>query len=408
MRVCFTVQRYGDDVAGGAETLCRLFAERLAARGHDVTVVTSCARSYVTWANELPPGVHELRGVRVHRLPALQQRLPDVFGHLNGRVVWGNKPTPLSLQRQWLRAQGPHLPDLPQWYRERADAFDVYVFFTYLYAPTAEGIRVASALGPTVLHATAHDEPPFWLPVFDPVFHDATAFAFATPEEEELVRRRSGSHAPGAVVGIGMDLDEVGDGARFRARYGLGDEPFLLFLGRVDPGKGSDEIVDFFQAYKQRKGGPLRLVIVGDTVTQPPARDDIVVTGFVDDQTRADALAACTVFVQPSYFESFSMALTEAWVHHKPALVQGRCDVLLGQAMRSGGAIPYRGYAEFETALDMVLADPALATRLGDAGRRYVEANYRWDVVMARYEALLELAVVTRATTRTRADAPAR
>ena len=84
------------------------------------------------------------------------------------------------------------------------------------------------------------------------------------------------------------------------------------------------------------------------------------------------------------------MVLTEAWAQGRPALVQGRSDVLVGQARRSGGAVPYLDYADFEVALDRLLADPALAARLGRAGRRYAEDNYSWDVVMDRYEALLE------------------
>ena len=86
------------------------------------------------------------------------------------------------------------------------------------------------------------------------------------------------------------------------------------------------------------------------------------------------------------------MALTESWVHRRPALVQGWCDVLDGQARRSGGGIPYRGFAEFEATLDRLVADPALAERLGVAGRRYVEDTYDWPVVLDRYEALLRRA----------------
>ena len=56
MKLALVVQRYGAGIAGGSETLCRHYAERLADH-HDVTVLTSCARDYFTWSNELPPGV---------------------------------------------------------------------------------------------------------------------------------------------------------------------------------------------------------------------------------------------------------------------------------------------------------------------------------------------------------------
>ena len=69
MRLCYVVQRYGTHIAGGAEQFCREMAERMAARGHHVEVVTSCAQSYIDWANEFEPGRTTMNGVLVHRLP---------------------------------------------------------------------------------------------------------------------------------------------------------------------------------------------------------------------------------------------------------------------------------------------------------------------------------------------------
>jgi hypothetical protein len=65
-RLAFVVQRYGADIAAGAEFHCRLVAEDLARRA-EVTVLTTCAQDYVSWANALPAGESELRGVRVRR-----------------------------------------------------------------------------------------------------------------------------------------------------------------------------------------------------------------------------------------------------------------------------------------------------------------------------------------------------
>ena len=56
MRLLYSVQRYGPEIIGGSEAACRSFAEQLAARGHQVEVVTSCARAYTDWANEYEPG----------------------------------------------------------------------------------------------------------------------------------------------------------------------------------------------------------------------------------------------------------------------------------------------------------------------------------------------------------------
>ncbi len=391
MRLLFVVQRYGREVAGGAELHCRELATRLAHRGHEVEVLTSCAISYVDWANAYSSGTESFDEVTVHRLPVAAPRDERRFTPLNHRVVGGHKPVPLYLQREWMRLQGPYLPDLASWLGRHAGCFEVVIFFTYLYYPTWAGLPAARGLAPTVLHPTAHDEPPFYLPLFDPIFSLPSAFAFSTPEEARLVQRRFHREVVNEIVGIGVELDMgvEADEQAFRASSQLGDRPYLLFVGRVDPGKGSDEIYDFFLTYKRRNPGPLALVILGDPVKPPPPHTDVILTGFVDEATKRNAMAGALALVQPSYFESFSMVLTEAWVHRKPVLAQGRCEVLEGQVRRSGGGIPYRGYAEFEAALDMLVESGDLRVALGEAGRRYVEERYAWDAVLGCYEQLL-------------------
>lgn len=390
MRLLHVVQRYGAEVAGGAELHCRQFATRLAGRGHEVEVVTTCARDYVTWANEYPPGAELLDGVTVHRLPTTRPRDLRLFGPLNARVTLGDRPVALHVQEEWMRAQGPDVESLAPWLDANAAGFDAVLFYTYLYATTSVGLARVAGRVPTVLHPTAHDEPTLGLAIFDGVFRLPDAFAFSTEEERELVVGRFRVSRPSAVVGIGFDLEAQGDGNAFRRRYDLGDDPYLVVVGRVDPAKGSSELFDFFAAYKQRHPGPLRLVVVGEPVDRPPPHPDLVVTGFVDDAVKRGAVDGALALVQPSYFESFSMVLAEAWVQGRPALVQGHCAVLAGHARRSGGAIPYRGFAEFEAAVELVTADPTLAGSLGRAGRRYVRRHFGWDTVLDRYETLLD------------------
>ena len=391
MRLLFVVQRYGREIFGGAEQATRMFASRMAARGHEVEVLTSCALSYVDWADHFEPGTSELDGVSVHRLPLVAKRDHRFFGPLNARVNSNPHTTPLLLQREWLRAQGPLLDGQTEWLRANAARFDVAVFFTYLYWTTAAGLPVAASLTPTLLHPLAHDEPPFWLPVYDTTLRTATRMAYLTEEERDLVSRRLGTDVPGKVLGIGSELDPpVADPAPILAGTGVGSRPYLAYVGRVDPAKGADELYDSFVAYKQRNPSDLALLYVGEPIRPLAPHPDVFLTGFVDEPTKHGLVAAALALVQPSYYESFSMVLTEAWVLRQPALVQGACSVLRGQVERSGGGIPYEGFAQLEAAIDLLRGDPALRAAMGGAGRRYVESRYGWDVVLDRYEAVLE------------------
>jgi glycosyltransferase involved in cell wall biosynthesis len=134
------------------------------------------------------------------------------------------------------------------------------------------------------------------------------------------------------------------------------------------------------------------LVLAGDPLVDLPQHEDIVVTGFLDESDKHAAIAGSLALVQSSYFESFSIVLCEAWVQRRPALVQGASTVLRGQAMRSSGAIPYEGYAEFEQAVMMLLEDSDLADELGRNGRKYVEDTYEWSRVLKGFEESLAIA----------------
>jgi len=112
---------------------------------------------------------------------------------------------------------------------------------------------------PTLLHPTAHDEPPMRLSIFQEVMRAPDAFVFLTPEEADLVRARFPGAPSGDVVGIGVEMDRPGDADAFRRTYGLGDTPYLLYVGRVDPAKGAAELLDYFVAYKERNPGDLKL-----------------------------------------------------------------------------------------------------------------------------------------------------
>ena len=128
-------------------------------------------------------------------------------------------------------------------------------------------------------------------------------------------------------------------------------------------------------------------------------------TGFVDERDRADLLAAAEVVALPSRYESLSLVALEAWSAGRPTLANARCEVLAGQTARSGGGLLYDGPDEYARQLSRLAGDDELRALLGDAGRRFADAQ-TWPSAARRWRALL--ARLRRPISPGRAPTPAR
>ena len=107
-----------------------------------------------------------------------------------------------------------------------------------------------------------------------------------------------------------------------------------------------------------------------------PRDPDIRYLGMLSEQDKLDAMAAATVFLNPSPFESFSIVILEAMLCGTPVLVNGHCEVLKGHVQRSRGGLYYQTGYEFVEALKLLVADDSLRIRMGTNGTAYVRANY--------------------------------
>ncbi len=182
MKIAFIVQRYGTDILGGSEYHCRLVAERVAER-HQVDVLTTCAREYTTWKNEYPEGTDRVRGVTVRRFATSRTRDLAEFNRFSD-WIFTNRHSHQDEMR-WLEEQGPWSPGLIDYLEKHHANYDILVFFTYLYAPTVLGIRVAPSK--SLLVPTAHDEPAIRLGIYQDVFASAAGIVWNTDVERRLV-----------------------------------------------------------------------------------------------------------------------------------------------------------------------------------------------------------------------------
>ncbi len=386
MKLAFVTPRYGIEVIGGAETAARMVAERLCVRpGWEVEVMTSCALDHLTWENNEPPGTSVINGVQVHRFPTASRRLLDYF-KLDGRLRVSPTAATLEESRSWVALNGPMCPDLVDAVAD-TDA-DVVACYPYLFATTVDAIAVTKV--PTVLHPAAHDEPALYLAAFRQSFRNVDGLVYHTQAERDLMEQVFTVGArPQIVLGLGV-ADPAGAGRPGGDILGIGHRPYLCYLCRVDEHKGCLMLAEYFERYKQRHRGDLALALVGPVSDKAPEHPDIVVTGTVSEADKWDILGGADLMISPSAYESFSLVLLEAWTMGVPVLVNSSCAATMEHCRKSGGGLWFESYRSFEVAVDRLVADGGLRSRLGESGRSYTARYYRWPTIIDRYTHFLE------------------
>ena len=381
LRLAFVVQRYGPEIDGGAEYECRRVAEALSVH-HDIEVLTTCARDYLTWRNVYRPGVETVNGVRVRRFSVDRPRRVRAFGRYADWLY--ATPHTFFDEAEWVRRQGPLAPSLVEWIRAHADDHDGFLFYTYLYLPTTLGLPLVAHKA--VLVPTAHDERPIYLDLFRSLFRVPRALIFQVDEEQAFVQQRFHTeHLPAAVIGAGIDPVTDADAARFRRQHGL-EGPYLLYVGRVDVEKGCRTLVEAFLGWRERAAEPVTLVLMGTVALSLPRHPALRALGFRPETEKWDAIAGATALVMPSPHESFSFVVLEAWSQGTPVLASARSPVLRGHVERSGAGLLFdQAPGDFADAVGSLVADEALRKALGERGRAYVEARYRWPRITRQY-----------------------
>jgi glycosyltransferase involved in cell wall biosynthesis len=117
-----------------------------------------------------------------------------------------------------------------------------------------------------------------------------------------------------------------------------------------------------------------------------PEEPFIRFAGRLSDQERTQALEAATVVVVPSPYESLSLLALEAFAVGTPVLANARSEVLVDHCQKSNAGLYYADRDEFNECLRLLVADQRLRASMGANGREYIRNNYRWDVILAKYD----------------------
>jgi len=232
---------------------------------------------------------------------------------------------------------------------------------------------------------TAHDEPALYLEMMKRVFSLPDAFLFNTEAERDMLASRfSFENKYQDIVGVGVEIPEKVDGGFFSQRH-LVFPPYILYAGRIEPGKGCQELIDFFVHYN-RNNPDLTLVLIGKLLMEIPQHPKIRYLGFLSPQDKNAAMAGALATVHPSRLESLCMAALESMAVKTPILVQANTEPLKQHCLKGGNGLFYSRYEEFAEALDLFAEDTRLRERMGENGLDYVRDNYSWPRIIDKYK----------------------
>lgn len=165
-------------------------------------------------------------------------------------------------------------------------------------------------------------------------------------------------------------------------------------MGRIDYGKNCQQLFEYFGRYKEKKGGNLKLVLMGKEMIEVPKRDDILSLGFVSEEEKYNGMSGAEFLVLPSQYESLSIVVLDSMKLKVPVLVNGKSPVLKAHCQKSKGGLYYENYEEFEKAMDFLLFHGEERAQMGKNGREYVDTYYQWDRILDGLSSLINKCIV--------------
>jgi glycogen(starch) synthase len=381
---------------GGAERYVQESSERLARDGHEVIVYTTDALDVdLFWrpaARRMSVESETHNGVQIRRFRV--RHLPLHFPLTLGLGMLPSRQIDLRLH--------PPSPLVPDLFRADADAFDVVhtsslpynsiLFAGYLLARRS-GARLLTT--PHV-HIGEPGSPQasriFMRPAQRWLLAQSDIVVTHTAREADYLVGRGLESARVRVVACGINPPELegGDGARFRARHALHDEPLVVYVGTRAFDKGTLHLVQAMRGVWSA-GVEARLVLAGTSLPhfrrfwrrQPvEVRRRTLLLDDISDDEKRELLAAAQVFAMPSRSETFGIVFLEAWLYGMPVIganAGGIPDVIADG--EDGVLVPFGDIGALTTQIRRLLDDPALCARLGSNGRRKTLTHCTWDGV---------------------------
>jgi len=357
----FQVLPYFPPHIGGMEFYVERLSRELVARGHEVFVFTSSEKSF---------SYHEkVDGVEIYRFRPLT------------RVY--NVPIVPSLLISLLQENRPDVIHTHQY----------PVFFSDVSAQVSYLRNI-----PLVLHVHVISEPKsafsgivsnlYYKTIGRLPFRNARTIIVPSFAYKKLLVEMGSESKKVKVIPYSVDLDRFNpnnNGEEFRKRYNCDGSNVILSVGRLNYQKGFQYLLKAMPKILQQMPNA-KLMIVGEgeeftclsnMVQSLGLKDSVILTGAMSQKEMSEAYVAADVFVLPSIFESFGIALIEAQAAGKPVVgtrVGGAPEAL--QEDETGFLVNPGDFEQLAEAIIRFLSDEKLAREMGENGKRFVKARF--------------------------------
>ncbi len=181
---------------------------------------------------------------------------------------------------------------------------------------------------------------------------------------------------------------------KVRTELGISDDqPLVLFMSRIDPKKGLNLLIPALETLLAERLN-FHFVLAGANPQDPNYENQIqeqlkasslssrtTITGFVTGELKAALLQEADLFVLPSYYENFGIAVAEAMVAGTPVVISDQVHIWKEvKGVQAGWVCPCEVDA-LTDCLREALQDVGEQKRRGVNAQDYALRNYSWDAI---------------------------
>lgn len=351
----------------------------------EVTIVTTKAKDHLTWKNEIQSKKELFFNIPVIRFANDSTITPRVITNLSHGLL-KNKNHTIQEEAEWIKLNGPFSSSLLDYIKKNTNTFDLFFFIGYNNPITYFGLPLVKEKA--FLIPLVHKDPKLYFQIFNNFFSKPAVILPSTEKEKTIIKKRFTNYSPLHVLGINIDEKRLKIKKNVLKNFSI-KNPYIIFIGRVEPYKGIFELVDFFCRFINETRHPLDLVIIGKKTFPIKHHKNIKQLGVVSPEEKKTLIGKSLLLVNPSWYESLSLTILEAWQQKKPVLVYGYNPVIRDQVIRSGGGLYYENYPEFKERLSQLIISDKVRKNFGGNGYLFYKENYSFSVIKNKLKKII-------------------